>query len=706
MRTIYSILLISISFCLQGQDAYHQDLLQGLEQDYGITNPEFLFTSSETGNINSRYNYGSATVQVEDIANLSFSKLTTINVANPTNNPWDTGLGSFNQKTIDDGDIVLVTFYARRNSSDSEIFVFAEDSNNFEKEYFISMGLTPDWTQYFIAFEASKTYQNNRMAIGFHFGSKTQNIEIGGFTAMNFKKQYPIEQVPSSFATFGYEGMEEDAQWREEANTRIATHRMANLNINVTDMNGDAIQGATVEVEQLTHDFEFGTAVVTSRFPGNNAHLPIYIEKMLDLDGKGHGFNAAVTENALKWDGWEEEWISSPTETANAIQWLADRNITTRGHTLIWPGFQYMPDDIRDNQNDLEYLRNRINGRIETMLSHPVIGEYVTEWDILNEIAVNRDLEGAFQNDPNYDTGREVYEEILSKVREIKPNTDIYINDYVVLSGGGAGSNVVNRYRQFLDELNANPTEFDGIGFQAHIGAQPTSIIKVLDVLQDFNTTYDKRVKITEFDMNELIDASVEKRYMEDFLIAAFSLDFVDAFFMWGFWDGNHWKQNAPMFDINWNLKPAGEGFIQKVFNDWWTEEMKQTDNGTATIRAFKGTHKIRVSYNGQEEILEVNLDEDQNINIQLDDVVAINEYLDSAFTISPNPVIEDQILIKFPSDIKEVSAILYANDGKEVKRISNVNNGEPINIDLLSGVYYIKLNTEQGLVTKKLIVK
>jgi len=110
--------------------------------------------------------------------------------------------------------------------------------------------------------------------------------------------------------------------------------------------------------------------------------------------------------------------------------------------------------------------------------------------------------------------------------------------------------------------------------------------------------------------------------------------------------------------------------------------------------------------YNGQEEILELNLDEDQNINIQLDDVVAINEYLDSAFTISPNPVIEDQILIKFPSDIKEVSAILYANDGKEVKRISNVNNGEPINIDLLSGVYYIKLNTEQGLVTKKLIVK
>ena len=706
MRIIISAILICIGYLSNAQDSYHQNLLQDLAENYGITNSEYLFTSTENGNIVTRYNYGNASVENTDIENLSFSKVTTVNVPSAGVNQWDTGMGNRNQLTIDDEDIVLVTFWGRRNSDASELFLFAEDANDFSKEYYISMPLTPDWTQYFVAFKSSKNYAVDQMALGFHFGAAVQNVEIGGFTAMNFKQQYPIEEIPSSFTTFGYEGMEEDALWRVEANERIVTHRMADLNINVTDMNGDPIQGATVEVEQLAHDFGFGSAVVPSRFPGNDATLSIYTDKIMDLDGEGHGFNVAVTENALKWDGWEEEWIGSPEETASAIQWLADRNISTRGHTLIWPGFQYMPNDISANQNDLDYLRNRINERIETMLNHPTIGDLVTEWDVLNEIAVNRDLEGAFMADPNYDTGREVYEEILAKVTDTNPETKIYINDYVVLSGGGAGTNVVNRYRQFLDELNANPTEFDGIGFQAHIGAQPTSIIKVLDVLQDFNARYNKRIKITEFDMNELIDEDIEQRYMEDFLTATFSLDYVDAFIMWGFWDGNHWKQNAPMFDLEWNLKPAGEGFIQKVFNDWWTETTTQTTNGIATIRAFKGRHKITVTYAGQEKVVETELNTDEQINIQLEEVVDVDNQLTEKFKISPNPVSDGTLVISFPSNIQGVSATIYTSEGKEAKKIERIESGRSFNVDLTSGIYYINLNSNQGIATKKIVVK
>jgi len=595
MRIIISAILICIGYLSNAQDSYHQNLLQDLAENYGITNSEYLFTSTENGNIVTRYNYGNASVENTDIENLSFSKVTTVNVPSAGVNQWDTGMGNRNQLTIDDEDIVLVTFWGRRNSDASELFLFAEDANDFSKEYYISMPLTPDWTQYFVAFKSSKNYAVDQMALGFHFGAAVQNVEIGGFTAMNFKQQYPIEEIPSSFTTFGYEGMEEDALWRVEANERIVTHRMADLNINVTDMNGDPIQGATVEVEQLAHDFGFGSAVVPSRFPGNDATLSIYTDKIMDLDGEGHGFNVAVTENALKWDGWEEEWIGSPEETASAIQWLADRNISTRGHTLIWPGFQYMPNDISANQNDLDYLRNRINERIETMLNHPTIGDLVTEWDVLNEIAVNRDLEGAFMADPNYDTGREVYEEIL---------------------------------------------------------------------------------------------------------------DYVDAFIMWGFWDGNHWKQNAPMFDLEWNLKPAGEGFIQKVFNDWWTETTTQTTNGIATIRAFKGRHKITVTYAGQEKVVETELNTDEQINIQLEEVVDVDNQLTEKFKISPNPVSDGTLVISFPSNIQGVSATIYTSEGKEAKKIERIESGRSFNVDLTSGIYYINLNSNQGIATKKIVVK
>ncbi len=706
MKFIITALLFIFVINSQAQDTYHTQLLEELTDNYGLSNSEYLFTSTENGNLTARYNYGNANVQDSDIANLSFSKLTTVDVLGVGNNQWDIGMGNRIQESISDQDIVLVTFWARRNSEDSELFLFAEDVNSFEKEYYISVGLTPDWTQYFIAFEASKNYVINEMAIGFHFGAQIQNIEIGGFTALNYNDQYPLDQVPSSFSTFGYEGMEEDAQWRVDANARIETNRKANLTINISDMNGDPVQGAVVEVKQIAHEFGFGSAIVPSRFPGNDATLSIYTDKILDLDGEGHGFNVAVTENALKWDGWEDEWIGSPEETASAIQWLSDNNITTRGHTLIWPGFQYMPDDIAANQNDLSYLRNRINGRIETMLNHPVIGELITEWDVLNEIAVNRDLEGAFMADPNYNTGREVYEEILSKVKDTNPATKMYINDYVVLSGGGSGNNVINRYKQFLDELDANPTDFDGIGFQAHIGAQPTSIIKLLDVLQDFSTRYNKRIKITEFDMNELIDGDIQRMYMEDFLTASFSHDYVDAFIMWGFWDGNHWKQNAPMFDLQWNIKPAGEGFIQKVFNDWWTEEMTLSDDGAASIRAFKGKHRITVSYNGQEKIIETTLSEDQNIDVQLDEVVSVENILNSVFTISPNPATSGLITISYPTDIQDVSARIFSANGKEVATPFNIKSDNALQIDIASGIYFIAINSDRGNITKRIIIE
>lgn len=53
----------------------------------------------------------------------------------------------------------------------------------------------------------------------------------------------------------------------------------------------------------------------------------------------------------------------------------------------------------------------------------------------------------------------------------------------------------------------------------------------------------------------------------------SFSHPSVDAFIMWGFWDGNHWHQNAPIFNLDWSIKPSGQAYIDKVFNEWWTNE-------------------------------------------------------------------------------------------------------------------------------------
>ena len=74
----------------------------------------------------------------------------------------------------------------------------------------------------------------------------------------------------------------------------------------------------------------------------------------------------------------------------------------------------------------------------------------------------------------------------------------------------------------------------------------------------------------------------------------------MDGFLMWGFWDGSHWLDNAPMFDINWNLKKTGEQYIDLVYNKWCTQENGKTDaDGVYTTKGYYGDYLITASKDG-----------------------------------------------------------------------------------------------------------
>lgn len=72
---------------------------------------------------------------------------------------------------------------------------------------------------------------------------------------------------------------------------------------------------------------------------------------------------------------------------------------------------------------------------------------------------------------------------------------------------------------------------------------------------------------------------------------------------MWGFWDGSHWKNNAPLYRRDWSIKPAGEAFLELVKKKWQTEATSQTDaKGTASTRGFLGRYDIHVAVGGKEQ--------------------------------------------------------------------------------------------------------
>lgn len=703
IKYLYLLFLVN-AVCLSAQDSYHTDLITFLSQEYNLENPTFVNFDNEAEFYTGRYVYGNIAVQDEFASNLGFAQFSNINVSVPGNNAWDAGMGVNNQSVVAEGDAVIIHFWAKSNGSRGSVNAFAEDASTFEKEYFNLIEFTPDWTEYFLSFKSTKIYDVGAMAMGFHLATEVQNIDIGGFTALNYGGSYSLDDLPSSFSPSNYGGNEADAAWRTDAADRIENLRKANLDITVLGQDGQPLEGVEVHVSMEEHEFGFGSAFAMSRFPGGRAFDQQYIDKVIDLDGKGHGFNVGVNENALKWDGWEEQWIGSPDQTKSGIEWLTNNNVDFRGHVLVWPGYGNLPSDIEGQS--ISYINNRIEDRLREMLTDPVLGSNIAEWDILNEVTTNRDLEMLYQGQSGYENGRELYQEIIQKAKAIAPDKSYYINDYIVLSGGGSSAAVVDRYKGYLDEMAAGEASFDGIGFQCHIGSIPTSINKIEATLDDFYERYDVRMKITEFDIEPSVDDETAAQYTADFLTMVFSHPGVDAFIMWGFWDNNHWKNNALMYNADWSIKPSGQAFIDKVFGEWWTDEILMSDaNGQISSRAFKGAQNITISYNGSERDTLIDLTQDLSFEIQTDFTSATQDPVLSTTQIFPNPVLDQQLNFILPSEINAVSVTVLSVDGRLVQSAVTVQSGDALQLDVEAGVYIVHLKNDNRIATQRVVV-
>lgn len=690
---------------LYSQDAYHMSLLQNLSDSYGLEDGVFVFPDTEPELFGSIFEYGSLSVENQSVDAMDFTISKHIEVITESQNAWDTGLSLRNTTSIAKDDLILLGFWAKQTSGPSQVFVFAENGVDYEKEFYLPLSFTPDWTQYYVAFRASESFDIGSLQAGFHLASLQQTIDIAGLNAINFKDNYSVDDLPSSYSSFNYDGRELDAPWRGLAASRIESLRKSNITVNVDDESGNPIEDAHVSVEMQQHDFGFGSALVTCRFPGNNCYDETYVSKVLDLDGKGHGFNECVNENSLKWRAWEQQWLGTPDETVAAFKWLTEQGVTMRGHNLIWPGSAWLPDDINNNLDNLPYITNRIESRIDEMINHPELRDYVRDWDVLNEITTNRTLENAYNNDSNLANGRKLYNQIFERVKEYDPGLELYINDYMAISSGSA--NLVARYKTFLDELRDANVPFDGIGFQCHIGSIPNGIPQVEQIFNEFYQRYGKRMKVTEYDINGNIDEDTQADYMRDLLTLTFSHPGMDAFIMWGFWDGNHWKDNAPMYNLDWSLKPSGEVFIQKVYDEWWTSETQLSDqSGKSTIRAFKGKHEVTVSKGDVSITQQLYLLSDTIINIQLPVITALEEVDIESFTFFPNPVTENKLNVKFPTHYDGVDIQLFDDSRRLIETYRGVRSGEDLELSVTSGLYYLVISVDGLQVTKKIVMQ
>jgi endo-1,4-beta-xylanase len=370
--------------------------------------------------------------------------------------------------------------------------------------------------------------------------------------------------------------------WREAARARIAEHRQANLEIAVVDAQGKPVPNANVAVKMTRHSFGFGALTGISRWDDKpNAadarrHLALVEER----------FNKVVTIPRA----------DDPT-TDRALDWLAARNIAVRGHYLMWAPLQ--PGRERYGQPpeafsrpvaeivaqptaaDREKIRAAAFEHLERLLRFA--GKRVTEWDAINHLA--NDTHGRFSDV----FGPQIFADVIKRARELAPHARMWVNEGNVLTAG----NRLEKYHAAITELIALGAKPDGIGFMAHFReGEITPPEEIYKRLERFAALV-PNLQLTELDI-DLKDERLQAEAMRDILEIAFSHPAVSGIVMWQVWGQGAGAKT--LWRTDWSIKPAGQVWLDHVFNDWWTETTGAAGpDGRFSTRGFLGDYEITV---------------------------------------------------------------------------------------------------------------
>ena len=363
---------------------------------------------------------------------------------------------------------------------------------------------------------------------------------------------------------------------------RIADLRMADLALRLP-----AAGSGPVTWRLHRHAFPFGTAIAAAPLGLGDQPLPVEdVARYREILTRH--FTAVVCENEMKWSGMERADGSRRDDRALAMLDFAEANdLFLRGHCVLWGVPRWLPDWQKDlPPADAEA---RVRARFAHVLT--LFGDRIPEWDLVNELMA----EDIFAAKMGWDTP-DCY---FAWARELSPGTRFFINEFKGLQDGTPEKVVA-----FAESLRERGVVVDGIGDQAHFFRPVPDAQTLWDQLDVYHRCGIPLV-ITEFDLSYKGMTEADRaEQIERMLAVCFAHPAVHGFYLWGFWDGRHWRKNCGLWSADWTPKPAAEAWMRCLHQRWTTTGEGQAEAGVLRWRGFPGTYAV--TWQGEERLIRI----------------------------------------------------------------------------------------------------
>lgn len=488
---------------------------------------------------------------------------------------------------ISKGDTIFIALWARAHelfdgsaTGQLSAIVLERGSPNYARVARGSTTVGTDWKLYFVSGTADRDFAPGSTHISIHLAGVKQTIDLGPWFVFNLGPDVSPKALP--FNQVQYPGQAGDAPWRAAAAQRIDDLRKSNLTVRVQNKDGKPLNRAQISVEMTKHAFLFGS-FTSSDFASNRTRDGRKRREMFQSL-----FNAGTVP--LYWADWGWQDRFQRRRFLKTAKWMDDKGLAWRGHPVLYPGRKFMPRRLLEIADDRPALRSAVLRHVGK------VSKATRRYNPMAFDALNEPLTGPFlENKAGTDTIVEAYR-ILA---DGHPHAALFVNEAGILTDGGRQYENIDGYHDWIRRMLDEGMPLGGIGFQGHFSQILTDPGRIVDVLTDF-ARYGLPLHITEFDI-DILDEAAQAAYTDDVLTAAFSHPAMEAFIIWGFWEGDQWKPKGSMLRKDWSAKPNYHVWKKKIYEDWWTQDrLEAGEDGLARTRGFHGLYRLRATYNGK----------------------------------------------------------------------------------------------------------